>query len=69
MFKPRIFLYSLGQMGFLDGLVDVDAITTQALFSAQDKLRDSLPSTSILVGVRRVAFLILLALGMFGYAM
>ena len=53
-------------MGFLDGLVDVDAITTQALFSAQDKLRDSLPSTSILVGV---AFLILIALGMFGYAM
>jgi hypothetical protein len=53
-------------MGFLDGLVDVDAITTQALFSAQDKLRDSVPDTSILVGV---AFLILLALGMFGYVM
>ncbi len=64
--KPRIFLYSLGQMGFLDGLVDVDAITTQALFSAQDKLRDSVPDTSILVGV---AFLILIALGMFGYVM
>ena len=48
----------------LDGLIR--AAVDEGLLTAESKLRERLPATSTLVGV---ALIILIALGMLGYAM